>query len=202
MNIINSLKKYFHIPQKISARQELIESVRRGLEDGSLHIRAIHGIVIDRNVRPSGYDDPRLLELYWSMRKGHEPEPELVEIIKQVDKKFWKEIKEQAQNPREKYSPNLGKPAIRLIKTLNPHISKLGGKPNLPSSFAWPLNPDGVELDFLVQLHCSELPAGLGLPATGTIFVFYDYTDMPWEKNERSKLYWKITPVLTIFKMA
>ena len=55
-------------------RTELIESVRQGLQDGSLHIRAVYGIVIDRNTRPSGYDDKRLLELYWSIRKGREPE--------------------------------------------------------------------------------------------------------------------------------
>lgn len=87
---------------------------------------------------------------------------------------------------------NSVKSAIRLIKTVSPHISKLGGKPNLPSSFAWPLNPDGVELDFLAQLYCPELPAGFGLPATGTIFVFYDCTKMPWKNDEYSRLYWKI----------
>ena len=49
-------------------RTELIESIRQGLQDGSLHIQAVYGIVIDPIPSPTGYDDKRLLELYWSIR--------------------------------------------------------------------------------------------------------------------------------------
>ena len=82
-------------------RTELIESIRQGLQDGSLHIQAVYGIVIDRNTRPSGYDDKRLLELYWSIRKGREPEKELIRIIKEADREFRNKLKAESRKPEK-----------------------------------------------------------------------------------------------------
>ena len=132
-------------------RTELIESIRQGLQDGSLHIRAVYGIVIDRDTRPSGYDDKRLLELYWSIRKGREPEEELIRIIKQADREFWNKLKAESQKNKQS-KPKKSRPAIRLRKRPERQKSKLGGNPNLPDSIAWPVNPQGMPLDFLAQI--------------------------------------------------
>ena len=126
-------------------RTELIESIRQGLQDGSLHIQAVYGIVIDRNTRPSGYDDKRLLELYWSIRKGREPEEELIRIIKEADREFRNKLKaESRKNKRSK--PKKSRPAIRLRKTRERQKSKLGGNPNLPDSIAG--EPSGDSIGF------------------------------------------------------
>ena len=125
MSITDFFKRLF--PQQkttLPPRPEFIESIRQGLQDGSLHIRAVYGIAIDRDTRPSGYDDKRLLELYWSIRKGREPEEELIRIIKQAD-----------------------------------------------------------------RIYCPDLPGGLGLPDTGTLFFFYDAEEMPWEGEGDEKRY-------------
>ena len=167
-------------------RTEFIESIRQGLQDGSLHIQAVYGIVIDRNTRPSGYDDKRLLELYWSIRKGREPEEELIRIIKEADREFRNKLKaESRKNKRSK--PKKSRPGIRLRKTRERQKSKLGGNPNLPDSIAWPVNPQGIPLDFLAQIYCPDLPGGLGLPDTGTLFFFYDAEEMPWEGEGEEK---------------
>ena len=84
------------------------------------------------------------------------------------------------------------KQAIRLIKTAEPHISKFGGKPNLPDSIPWPETPEGYEMDFIAQIHFPEVPAGFGLPDSGTLFVFYDTDVHPWGVDEEDCNYWKI----------
>lgn len=164
----------------------MIESIRQGLKDGSLHIRAVYGIVIDRNTRPSGYDDKRLLELYWSIRKGREPEEELIRIIKEADREFRNKLKAESRKNKQS-KPKKSRPAIRLRKTRERQKSKLGGNPNLPDSIVWPVKPQGMPLDFLAQIYCLDLPGGLGLPDTGTFFFFYDAEEMPWEGEGEEK---------------
>ena len=187
MSITDFFKRLF--PQQkttLPPRPEFIESIRQGLQDGSLHIRAVYGIVIDRNTRPSGYDDKRLLELYWSIRKGREPEEELIRIIKQADRDFWNKLKAESRKNKQN-KPKKSRPAIRLRKKQERQKSKLGGNPNLPDSIAWPVNPQGIPLDFLAQIYCPDLPGGLGLPDTGTLFFFYDAEEMPWEGEGEEK---------------
>ena len=189
MSITDFFKRLF--PQQkttLPPRPEFIESIRQGLQDGSLHIRAVYGIAIDRDTRPSGYDDKRLLELYWSIRKGREPEEELIRIIKQADREFWNKLKAESQKNKQS-KPKKSRPAIRLRKKQERQKSKLGGNPNLPDSIAWPVNPQGIPLDFLAQIYCPDLPGGLGLPDTGTLFFFYDAEEMPWEGEGDEKRY-------------
>ncbi|MBQ9367985.1 MAG: DUF1963 domain-containing protein [Victivallales bacterium] len=66
------------------------------------------------------------------------------------------------------------------MKTTKESRSKLGGNPNLPEGIAWPVNSKGRELDFLAQIHCADLPQGMGLPDHGTLFFFYDVEEQPW----------------------
>ena len=189
MSITDFFKRLF--PQQkttLPPRPEFIESIRQGLQDGSLHIRAVYGIAIDRDTRPSGYDDKRLLELYWSIRKGREPEEELIRIIKQADRDFWNKLKAESRKNKQN-KPKKSRPAIRLRKKQERQKSKLGGNPNLPDSIAWPVNPQGIPLDFLAQIYCPDLPGGLGLPDTGTLFFFYDAEEMPWEGEGDEKRY-------------
>ena len=187
MSITDFFKRLF--PQQkttLPPRPEFIESIRQGLQDGSLHIRAVYGIAIDRDTRPSGYDDKRLLELYWSIRKGREPEEELIRIIKEADREFRNKLKaESRKNKRSK--PKKSRPGIRLRKTRERQKSKLGGNPNLPDSIVWPVKPQGMPLDFLAQIYCPDLPGGLGLPDTVTLFFFYDAEEMPWEGEGEEK---------------
>lgn len=84
------------------------------------------------------------------------------------------------------------KRGIKLVACAEKRLSKLGGLPNLPEGMEWPKNPDGVELDLLAQIHCPEAPEGLGLPSTGTLFFFYDVTEMPWGLDGDSGESWRV----------
>ena len=52
-------------------------------------------------------------------------------------------------------------------------VSRLGGRPNLPEEFDWPLWQE-QPLAFLAQLNLAALPAvdGLNLPREGALFFF------------------------------
>ena len=65
-------------------------------------------------------------------------------------------------------------PGVILKKSRESGRSKMGGDPNLPAALEWPKTPDGVEMAFLTQIHCPDLPTGLGFPETGTLFFFID----------------------------
>ncbi len=101
-------------------------------------------------------------------------------------------ISEDDEFRHEANKNNPPMPGIRPVKTTEPHVSKLGGCPNLPENIDWPVNPKGVELDLLAQIHCPELPPDLGFPTSGTIFVFYDCKVMPCGSGEEDREYWKI----------
>ena len=72
-----------------------------------------------------------------------------------------------------------------------PGASKLGGVPDLPAGFDWPVNtnPDGRgrPLDFLLQVDCAAArpaaeAAGVAgvLPDDGLLTFLYDLDDQPW----------------------
>lgn len=69
--------------------------------------------------------------------------------------------------------------AVRLVPRMAPHgtapsRSWLGGRPRLPAAMEWP-KVDGRDGDFLAQIACADLPAGLwdGLgPRSGSILLF------------------------------
>ena len=97
-------------------------------------------------------------------------------------------------------------PGVILKKAREPKRSKMGGDPNLPAALEWPKTPAGVEMAFLTQIHCPDLPTGLGFPETGTLFFFIDpdwgfdmddkenplhyrvfHTDLPLPETPRSR---------------
>lgn len=61
-------------------------------------------------------------------------------------------------------------------------MSKLGGNPNLPGRFEWPMNGNRP-LDFLLQLNLEDLRSmemARLLPRTGVLSFFYDLETQPW----------------------
>lgn len=71
-------------------------------------------------------------------------------------------------------------------------ISKIGGRPDLPSSTPWPSEPNEVPLSFLAQFNLSELPSNgveHGFPSNGMLYFFYSSDQSSWgdqKENEQS----------------
>ena len=71
-------------------------------------------------------------------------------------------------------------------------ISKIGGRPDLPSSIPWPAEPNEVPLSFLAQFNLSELPSNgieYGFPSSGMLYFFYSSDQSSWgdqKENEQS----------------
>lgn len=64
--------------------------------------------------------------------------------------------------------------------------SKLGGEPDLPHDFNWPLR-DGQPLSFIAQINLAEIPEipGGKLPGEGLLSLFYD--DRVWGFDPKDK---------------
>jgi uncharacterized protein YwqG len=89
-------------------------------------------------------------------------------------------------------------------ETIPVGVSKIGGQPDLPEGFAWPMweheppdwyakekqpIPDRVRpLGFLAQFNLAEAaPYDVGhlLPTSGMLYFFYDYVEQPWAQSVR-----------------
>jgi uncharacterized protein YwqG len=99
------------------------------------------------------------------------------------------------------YINSLRKPAIAIsTSTHNGVFSQIGGLPDLPEDMAWP-EYKGSPLPFLCQLDLSEIPSECvrnGLPASGILYIFYNY-EYQWERYDpKDKGYWQViyTPKL------
>lgn len=60
--------------------------------------------------------------------------------------------------------------------------SRLGGGPDVPPTFDWPIN-NGRPLDFLLQINLAELASfesSVRLPPSGLLSFFYDVEEQPW----------------------
>lgn len=75
------------------------------------------------------------------------------------------------------------RPSIRLVvgEQAEQPVSRLGGRPNLPSDIAWPARRSGDPHSFLAQLDLRGLPIceGLPIPRTGSLFFFCDAQYLP-----------------------
>lgn len=63
-----------------------------------------------------------------------------------------------------------------------PGASRLGGRPDLPSTLDWPRH-QGRPLAFIAQIDCAQAqPCDLAgeLPAQGWLYLFYDAQGQPW----------------------
>ncbi len=80
-------------------------------------------------------------------------------------------------------------PAIRIRPTpLDSQEPRLGasrflGEPDMPASLEWPVDAEGVPLNFLVQIDLAELAGTLDespLPPDGHLLFFTRYDEPPW----------------------
>lgn len=64
--------------------------------------------------------------------------------------------------------------------------SKVGGKPDVPDGFIWPMY-DGYPLEFLCQLNCQELESDL-YPPCGIVYFFYRDNSFMTKYEEKGKV--------------
>lgn len=72
--------------------------------------------------------------------------------------------------------------------------SKVGGNPDLPSSFQWPTWNNSC-LDFLLQLNLAEVPEPLRndlLPTAGWLYFFYDRKGCTWGFDPQDRGSWRV----------
>lgn len=81
------------------------------------------------------------------------------------------------------------RPAIRIrpqpLDGQEPPLgaSRFLGEPDMPESLEWPVDAEGVPLNFLVQIKLAEVAGvleGSPLPADGHLLFFTRYDDPPW----------------------
>jgi uncharacterized protein YwqG len=87
-------------------------------------------------------------------------------------------------------------PAVHIVHTNASVKSGLGGWPNLPPDFVWPMKDDRP-LDFLASIDLSELSATHQfdwLPASGRLVFFYD-EEQPWGMYREDIGGWKVVYV-------
>lgn len=69
---------------------------------------------------------------------------------------------------------------------------RYGGLPDMAADQVWPADADGKPLDFVAQINLAHMAgiAKTGLPASGTLSIFYDLTERPWgiEPKEQASL--------------
>lgn len=77
---------------------------------------------------------------------------------------------------------HLVRPSVRLIPNRSPNTvpppqaSKLGGVPDVPPDFVWPVS-DGVPMSFVAQINLQDIAAfdsAVALPKQGMLALFYD----------------------------
>jgi uncharacterized protein YwqG len=72
--------------------------------------------------------------------------------------------------------------------------SKLGGLPDIPPDFEWPLW-QGRPLDFLLQIDLEEVSQYSvcdPLPKSGRLLFFYDMREQPWGSDPESRGSWRV----------
>ena len=73
--------------------------------------------------------------------------------------------------------------------------SKIGGIPDVPCDFVWPLNKNGDPLAFLAQFNLekiSKYDIEKSLPPSGMLYFFYDAEEQPWGFDPEDRGYWKV----------
>lgn len=95
---------------------------------------------------------------------------------------------------------SLSKPAIKLIsreateKDIKVGTSTLGGYPDLPKAFEWPVF-SGDFLNFIAQINLAEISAfdiNNLLPDSGMLYFFYDLKEFRWGFDPDDKGSWRI----------
>jgi len=102
---------------------------------------------------------------------------------------------ELVRNPIEALLTANTKVAIHLAHSESPlGLSKLGGLPNVDSSFVWPIWKDRP-LGFLGQIDLSALPRISDcepFPSSGLLYFFYDQDQSTWGFDPKDIGSWKV----------
>lgn len=72
---------------------------------------------------------------------------------------------------------------------LDKYRSKIGGNPDLPKNFKWPVYRE-MPLSFLMQLNCEDIQSHDSdnkLPTTGMLYFFYELDTMAWGYQPEDK---------------
>jgi hypothetical protein len=87
----------------------------------------------------------------------------------------------------------LARPSVRLVATkaddatIPIGASKIGGAPDLPAYFKWPMR-EGRRLAFIAQIELTDLrrfpPVAPELPREGLLSFFYDAEKQPWGRPD------------------
>lgn len=88
-------------------------------------------------------------------------------------------------------------PAVHLRTQDAPSRSHLGGTPEVPSAFVWPVR-NGAPLGFLARIELAELHRALPiewLPRTGALLFFYDLENQPWGFDPKDRGGWSVVHV-------
>jgi len=73
--------------------------------------------------------------------------------------------------------------------------SKLGGSPDVPENFEWPVNKNGTPLAFLAQFNLEEVSSydiEKRLPPSGMLYFFYEAEEQPWGFDPQDRGKWKV----------
>jgi len=85
-------------------------------------------------------------------------------------------------------------PAIAIQRGIA-GFSRIGGLPDLPEFYAWPVDDEGKPLAFLCQVALAELPEvalNLGYPETGALFFFYDQYQSAGGHRQKDFSKWRV----------
>lgn len=73
--------------------------------------------------------------------------------------------------------------------------SKIGGDPDVPQDFVWPVRADERPLSFLAQVNlddAAKLDVDRLLPSSGLLSFFYDYEEQPWGEGPEDFDGWRV----------
>lgn len=89
---------------------------------------------------------------------------------RELAKKIAQEIVEKSAQPVLRFSLEQGEPGI--------FESKVGGTPYLPRDMAWPVDSNGMGMELLAQVDCTELNSLPDFPQVGLLQFFFALDDV------------------------
>jgi uncharacterized protein YwqG len=109
-------------------------------------------------------------------------------------------IQKESIDEHLEYLASLRKPAILMAENKEKQFSKIGGLPDVPEGFVWPLWKD-KPLSFLCQIDLSQIPVDYtdnDMPRIGFLYFFYDQEQGTWGFDPKDKGSWYLYYTETI----
>jgi uncharacterized protein YwqG len=73
--------------------------------------------------------------------------------------------------------------------------SRIGGEPDVPAGFNWPLSASGAPLSFMAQIDLADLAGtalGANFKGSGVLSFFYDADQQPWGFDPKDRDGWRV----------